>query len=313
MEDAYRAREARGKLRFLMRTGLLRRVVAVGVFLLTGALALSVAQIHLELLTQDAIEARLRAYRGTDFDREAELKKLFIESGCAADQLSEQSVKKKQPPNLICVLPGASQDEIVVGAHFDHVDEGDGVVDNWSSASLLPSLLFSVRQDHRNHTYVFIGFMGEEEHLVGSEYYAEHLLPEQRQRIRAMVNMDTLGLGPTEVWTSHSDPTLAGLLGGMANNLHLPLYGVNVEKVGTTDSESFARYKIPRITIHTLTQQTLPILHSRHDNLDKIRMSDYYDSYKLIAAYLVALDQTVDRKPDAPAATGGDAAKAQAH
>jgi Iap family predicted aminopeptidase len=296
-----------------MRTGLLRRVVAVGIFVFTAALALSVAQIHLQLLTQDAIEARLRAYRGTDFDREAELKKLFLESGCRADQLSEQIVKKKQPPNVICVLSGASQDEIVVGAHFDHVDAGDGVVDNWSSASLLPSLLFSVRQDHRKSTYVFIGFMGEEEHLVGSEYYAEHLSPEQRQRIRAMVNMDTLGLGPTEVWTSHSNPTLAGLLGGMANNLHLALYGVNVDKVGTTDSESFARYKIPRITIHTLTQQTLPILHSRRDTLDKIRMSDYYDSYKLIAAYLVALDQFVDRKPEVPAATGGDAAKAQAH
>src|SRR5215468_8124486 len=258
-----------------MRIGLLRRVVATGIYVLTGALAASVAQIHLQLLTQDAIEARLRAYRGTDFDREAELKKLFAQSACPADQLSEQLVKKKQPPNVICVLPGDSQDEIVVGAHFDHVDEGDGVVDNWSSASLLPSLLFSVRQDHRKHTYVFIGFMGEEEHLVGSEYYAEHLSPEQRQRIRAMVNMDTLGLGPTEVWTSHSDPTLAVLLAGMANNLNLPLYGVNVEKVGTTDSESFARYKIPRITIHTLTQGTLTILHSPRDRLDKIKMADY--------------------------------------
>jgi hypothetical protein len=295
-----------------MSNGFLRRVVAVGIFVLAAAVAESMAQVHLQLLTEDAIEARLRAYRGTDFDREAKLKKLFTESGCPADQLSEQIVKKKQPPNLICVLPGSSPEEIVVGAHFDHVDEGDGVVDNWSSASLLPSLLFSVRQDHRNYTYVFIGFMGEEQQLLGSEYYADHLAPERRQHIRAMVNMDTLGLGPTEVWGSHSDPTLAGLLGGMAKNLHLPLYAVNVEKVGTTDSESFARYKIPRITIHTLTQQTLPILHSRRDNLDKISMSDYYDSYKLIAAYLVALDQNIDRKPEAPAATG-DGAKAQAH
>src|SRR5215472_16688131 len=197
-----------------MRIGLLRRVVATGIYVLTGALALSVAQIHLELLTQDAIEARLRAYRGTDFDREAELKKLFIESGCAADQLSEQSVKKKQPPNLICVLPGATDDVIVVGAHFDHVDAGDGVVDNWSSASLLPSLLFSVRQEPRQHTFVFVGFMGEEQQLVGSGYYADHLSKEQREHIKAMVNMDTLGLGPTEVWVTHADDLLVRYLNG---------------------------------------------------------------------------------------------------
>ncbi|PYX03200.1 MAG: Zn-dependent exopeptidase M28, partial [Acidobacteria bacterium] len=34
-------------------------------------------------------------------------------------------------PNVICVLPGSSDKVIIVGAHFDRVSEGDGVVDNW--------------------------------------------------------------------------------------------------------------------------------------------------------------------------------------
>lgn len=218
-----------------------------------SALAAS-AQIHFQLLKQEVIEERLRAYKGTDFDREAELKKLLAESGCQAKQLWEQAVKSKQPPNVICILPGATDEVILVGAHFDHVDAGDGVVDNWSSASLLPSLLFSLRQEQRRHTFVFVGFMGEEQHLEGSGYYAEHLSQEQRDRIKAMVNMDTLGLGPTEVWVTHADDMLVRYLNGMAKALGLPLSGVNVDKIGTTDSESFARYKIPRITIHTLTQ-----------------------------------------------------------
>jgi hypothetical protein len=267
-----------------------------------SALAAS-AQIHFQLLKQEVVEERLRAYKGTDFDRETELKKLFAESGCKPEQLSEQAVKSKQPPNVICTLPGSTDEVILVGAHFDHIDAGDGVVDNWSSASLLPSLLFSVRQEPRIHTFVFVGFMGEEQHLVGSNYYAEHLSQEQRQRIKAMVNMDTLGLGPTEVWVTHADDMLVRYLNGVAKALQLPLSGVNVDKVGTTDSESFARYKIPRITIHTLTQDTLAVLHSPRDRLDKIKMGDYYDSYRLIAAYLVTLDKFLGERQVAPAAT----------
>jgi hypothetical protein len=270
------------------------------------------AQIHFQLLKQELISSRLRSYKGSDFDREAELKKLFIESGCKPEQLSEQAVRSKQPSNVICTLPGATDDVILVGAHFDHVDAGDGVVDNWSNASLLPSLLFSVRQEPRQHTFVFVGFMGEEQRLVGSSYYADHLSKEQREHINAMVNMDTLGLGPTEMWVTHADDMLVRYLNGTAKMLQLPLSGVNVDKVGTTDSELFARYKIPRITIHTLTQDTLMILHSPRDRLDKIKMADYYDSYRLIAAYLVTLAKFLSEEPAQPATAGGEASKAPA-
>jgi hypothetical protein len=284
-------------------------VAAAMLVVAATALQLS-AQIQYRLLSQQAVEARLRAFAGNDFEREERLKKMFEESGCKPEELSEQSVKSKQPANLICVLPGTSDEEIVVGAHFDHVNAGDGVVDNWSGASLLPSLLFSLRQEPRRYTFVFIGFMGEEREMMGSEFYTGHLTKEQRARIRAMINIDTLGLGPTEVWVSHSDETLLRVLDAVANALKLPLRGVNVDKVGTTDSESFARYKIPRITIHTLTQETLSILHSSKDRLDKIRMGDYYESYRLIAGYLIALDKLLDPKTAPPAPnSGGTTAK----
>jgi Iap family predicted aminopeptidase len=65
---------------------------------------------------------------------------LFSEAGCDEQYLSEQSVKASKLANVICVRPGSSGKVIMVGAHFDHVAEGDGVVDNWSGASVLPSL-----------------------------------------------------------------------------------------------------------------------------------------------------------------------------
>jgi Zn-dependent M28 family amino/carboxypeptidase len=196
---------------------------------------------------------------------------------------------------VICVLPGETDEIILVGGHTDRVRVGDGVVDNWSSASLLPSLFFSENiQPLRRHTFVFVGFTGEEEGLVGSEFYAKHLSDSDRARIVGMVNLDTLGLGPTNVWASHADKQLLGPLVEVASAMKLPLAGVDVDGVGTTDSESFAKYNIPRITIHTVTQQTWPILHSAKDNFSAVKMDDYYDTYRLLATYLAVLDSNLN-------------------
>jgi hypothetical protein len=280
------------------RTARLLQATACLLWLLSSGM--SFGQIHFKMQTQEEVEGRLRRFGGSDFERAARLKKLLLDAGCSQAELQEQTVKSKQPPNVMCILPGSTDQVVVVGAHFDHVESGDGVVDNWSGASLLPSLLFTVRQEPREHTYIFIGFMGEEHQLQGSEYYVKHLSPEQRSRMQAMINLDTLGLGPTEVWASHADSALLGAFAGVAKALQIPVSAMNADNVGTTDSESFARYHIPRMTIHTLTNDTLQVLHSSKDRLDKIRMGDYYDTYQLTAGYLVYLDRYLGREKSAP-------------
>ena len=74
-----------------------------------------------------------------------------------------------------------------------------------------------------------------------------------------------------------------------------------MERVGTTDSESFAHYQIPRITIHSITQETWPLLHTSRDNIKAIHTDFYYDSYRLIAAYLAVLDSELGAtRPEQP-------------
>jgi hypothetical protein len=207
-------------------------------------------------VSRAVVEARLGKYQGNDQQRETTLKLMFTEAGCDDHRLSEQPVKGSKLPNIVCLLPGSSDKVIIVGAHFDHVTEGDGVVDNWSGASLLPSLYEAVKKEPRKHTYVFIGFTDEEQGEVGSHFYARHMSKKQVAATDAMVNMDTLGLAPTEVWASHSDKRLTGALFYIAKQLNMPLKSVNVEQVGSTDSEQFAERKFPSITIHSLTQET---------------------------------------------------------
>ncbi len=237
---------------------------------------------------------RLRDAPRKDTDREIELGKMFREAGC---QSSEEPIKGLRQPNVLCVLVGSSDSIIVVGGHFDHADEGDGIVDDWSGASLLPSLYQSLASEPRTHTFLFIGFAGEEQGMIGSDFYVKHLSSVQRKQIAAMVNLECLGVTPTKVWTSHSEPLLVSVLASVARALHLPMATVNVERVGTSDSESFARYKIPRITIHSITQETWPLLHSKRDNIRAIKEDDYYDSYRLIAVYLAAIDQQLVNTP----------------
>jgi Zn-dependent M28 family amino/carboxypeptidase len=145
----------------------------------------------------------------------------------------------------------------------------------------------------RKHTYIFIGFTDEEKGLVGSHFYVRQMTKEQVAATDAMVNMDTLGLAPSEVWATHSDQWMIDSLAYIANQLNLPITGVNVDQIGSSDAESFTERKISRITIHSLTQETwnARILHTSKDKLSAMRLDDYYQTYRLLAAYVAYLDQ----------------------
>jgi Peptidase family M28 len=280
---------------------------AAGAVLLGLALNSAWAEtIRFHLVPREKVEGRLREYGGTNSERGARLKRMFVDVGCG-EHVSEQPVKSSKAPNVICVLPGSSDRVIIVGAHFDRVPAGDGVADNWSGASLLPAFYESLKVVPRQHTYVFIGFTDEEKGRVGSIFYARKMTPAQAAATDAMVNLDTLGLAPTEVWTSRSDKNLILALAGVANHLKLPLRGLNFEQAGySTDSESFRIRKIPRITIHSLTQKSENdrILHTRKDKLSAMDLDEYYDTYHLVTVYLAYLDHFFDEPviaaPQAP-------------
>jgi len=267
--------------------------------LLVSLTSVSETALRYVLVKRELVESRLKSFSKDDGQRELILKNMFRDVGCG-DHIAGMEVKHEKYPNLVCVLPGESEDSIIVGAHFDHASRGDGVVDNWSGASLLPSLYEGLHSAKRRHTFIFICFTGEEHGDVGSASYVNNMTPAEVARTLAMINIDTLGLGPTAVWLSHADPRLASTLVAVAKSVQLGIGAVNVERVGTSDSEQFARRKIPRLTIHSITQDTLSILHSPRDNLSAVKWNDYYDSYRLLSAYLTYLDLQEAERPVSP-------------
>lgn len=251
-------------------------------------------KVEFNLAPREVVEQRLGRAPARETEREAVLRGIFEEAGCNAGMLTEQKVGGFGQPNLICTAAGETGSVILVGAHFDSVNQGRGIVDNWTGASLLPSLFQALRDKPRRHTFMFVGFTAEEVGLRGSRSYVRQLTKEQRAAIKAMVNIDSLGLSPTKVWLSASDKKLAGLIAAVAKSMRLPLSGMDVDQVGTSDSQSFKDQKIPSITFHSVTQDTLSILHSPRDNLQAVRLDDYDQSYRLIAGYLALLDQVLE-------------------
>jgi hypothetical protein len=279
-----------------MPTLSVRRRMTVAVLLSLSMSCLAEETLRFSPVSRTVVETRLGEYGGSNSDREATLKRIFVEVGCA-DHLSEQPVRFHSP-NLICVLPGDSGRVLIVGAHFDYVSLGDGVADNWSGASLLPSLYQAIKAEPRRHTYIFVAFTDEERGLIGSRFYTRHMTPEEVSLTDAMVNMDTLGLAPTEVWASRSNPDLVRALLYVGQLTNSSVTGMNFEQVGSTDSESFARRKIPRITVHSLNQKNFDagILHTRRDKLSVVNLDEYYETYRLMAVYLVFLDHYLGRE-----------------
>jgi hypothetical protein len=267
------------------------RLALASVILLVCAEACRAQSAEYTQLKPDTIEDRLRQYEGKDAQRGITLTRLFEEAGCSGDRLRVQPVKDADAPNVICTLAGDSGKLIVVGAHFDRVDKGNGVADNWSGASLLPSLYQSLSPKKRKHTFIFVGFSDEEEGFIGSRFYVDQLTGKELTSIQAMIDLDTLGLDSTRVWTSNSNPGLVELLNKVAARLQLPLNTMNVDEMGNSDGSSFRERGIPILTLHSVTWENLYILHSEKDQFKAIDMDEYYDTYNLIAAYLAILDQ----------------------
>src|ERR1035438_1977964 len=130
-----------------IRPRLLRSVILSAFCILTCATGASTRAQYF-VLDKEVILGRLQEAPRKDTDREVELRKMFRAVGC---QPTEQPVKGLRQPNVICILPGTSDSVILVGAHFDHVNEGDGIIDDWSGVSLLPSLYQSLGGTSRAH------------------------------------------------------------------------------------------------------------------------------------------------------------------
>lgn len=263
------------------------RCVLLLSLLLPALAALAADTVSINLVDPPVITKRLEAGIQPHNQRAEAIRRLFADAGC---ETTTQRVRKNAD-NVICTLPGQTDATIVVGGHYDYVEhDSKGIIDDWTGTSLLPSLYQALKPTPRKHTYVFVAFAAEEEGLFGSKRFVKELDKEQREKTRAFVNLECLGLGPVNVWATRSTPELVRYFAQVTSSLKTQLGAVNVENIGDDDTHPFKDAKMPVISLHSITQNTLRIIHSPKDNLDAVSNEDLYTSYKMVALYLALLD-----------------------
>jgi hypothetical protein len=252
-------------------------------------------------LPAEILESPLQSAPADNRGRQESIRTLFSNAGCEPAYLEERKLKHSKRSNVICTLPaqvsGASvPGEIVVGAHFDHVQAGAGIIDNWSGAALLPGLFESLKIQPRQHTFIFISFAEEETGLNGSRDYANSLSEDERASVRAMVNIDSVAAGTTAVWVSRADKELVRAAAAVAGSLNIPLERVDVDRVGDSDSASFKALRIPVIDFHSLHSDSLHIIHTRNDNLSAVKLAAYAETFRVISTFLGFIDQKLPQR-----------------
>lgn len=263
-----------------------RTIVVLSIF---GVAAFCLAQ-KLRFTTVDRDQVLELATKAPETDRQraVQLKELFLDAGCNGESLKEQKIEGAETPNVICELHGESVETIIVGAHYERTSSPARPIDNWTAASLLPSLYHSLADRRRRHRMIFVEFADRGNELSGAEYFAGHLNAPELAHVEAMINLDALGLSPTKVWTAHSDKELVNALVQMMYVMKLSASQIDIAAAGSSDSEPFAMRKIPQITVHSMTQQNVA-----ERSASKFRAGNYYDTYRLLCSYLAYLDATL--------------------
>jgi aminopeptidase YwaD len=262
--------------------------------------------------------------------------------------------------NVVGVLEGSDpvlkNENIVIGAHYDHLGRGGegslasrageihhGADDNASGTAGVIELarIFSSQRPKPKRTLVFIAFGGEEEGLLGSNYYVNHPLVPLDKTI-AMINMDMIGrmkdrklviggVGTAKEWrqlitqANMSEKMNIAANSGAPAPKGVPIVvsangrpimtvdpngafelTLNEDGYGPSDHSSFYSKQVPVLFFWTGTHNDY---HKPSDTFDKINYNDEVRILRLVARILRDVDSADQRltytTAKSPAPRGG--------
>jgi len=220
-------------------------------------------------------------------------------------------VRKNSPSaNVIGILEGSDanlkSEVVVIGAHYDHLGrggegslasrEGDihhGADDNASGVAGLLELarIFSSERSTHKRSIVFVAFSGEEEGLIGSNYYVNQPTFPLEKTV-AMINMDMIGrmrdrkltiggVGTATEWKDYiqtaneasgpGGPTRHAGIGKADGVKPGFVLALNEDGYGPSDHSSFYAKKVPVLFFFTGSHEDY---HKPSDTADKIAYAD---------------------------------------
>lgn len=200
--------------------------------------------------------------------------------------------------NLIARLPGRSEQKVVLGAHFDAWDLGQGALDNGLGVVQVFEVARLLRKfsPENEHTVEFVWFDAEEFGLWGSRHYAQ---AEEASSIRVMVNLDMVG-DPQGVNAMGFD-ALKPVLETHAS--HLGAWSFSRPMGNQTwlgsDHHPFIKRGIPAITYFApIDPDAVRFYHDFGDTMDKVDRAMLAKAKGVIS--LLVYELANDREPQFP-------------
>jgi Zn-dependent M28 family amino/carboxypeptidase len=191
--------------------------------------------------------------------------------------------------NLVVTKRGANPEKIVIGAHYDFIDDGCGAIDNWTGIVAMAHVYSTVRRLSTDKTVLFVAFGNEEKGLVGSRGMVKAIPKDDVSKYCAIINIDSFGMALPFVLKNISSPKLTSLVEERAAVLKVPVNTVTIYGA-TSDSEAFMERGIPAVTLSGLGLDWENVLHSKKDQLAAVNHTSVYLGYRLALATWASVD-----------------------
>jgi len=101
--------------------------------------------------------------------------------------------------NVILTIPGRSEQTIVIGAHYDGVNN-PGISDNAGGTVLVLESAYRMRNVDHYYTLQYVFFGAEEVGLIGVFYFVDNMTEEEIDNLVLMINADVIMDGPDLVY-----------------------------------------------------------------------------------------------------------------
>ncbi|KAI8963296.1 Zn-dependent exopeptidase [Daldinia sp. FL1419] len=177
-----------------------------------------------------------------------------LKKGEAVDSIAyiDSEVKQIETTNIIAqTIEGDPDNCVMLGGHSDSVSEGPGINDDGSGSLTLLEVATQLTKFTVNNCVRFAWWAGEEEGLLGSDYYVEVLPKEENLKIRLFMDYDMMG-SPNFAYQVYNATNAANPEGSeQLRNLYVEWYethGLNYTFIpfdGRSDYDAFIRHGIP--------------------------------------------------------------------
>ncbi|OAD91701.1 peptidase M28 [Aequorivita soesokkakensis] len=225
-----------------------------------------------------------------------------------AEFTSEKNDSTETGENVIGYIDNKAENTVVIGAHYDHLGMGgegslyregeaihNGADDNASGVAMMLHLADSLQKkgSPKNNNYLFIAFSGEEEGLLGSNYFVKNPTINTK-KVTYMLNMDMVGRLNSEntlaVYGVGTSPILKQTVNANAGDLNI---AENESGVGPSDHTSFYLADIP--VLHFFTGQHEDY-HKPSDDTEKVNFA----GMEIVSNYIFSIIKDLDSQKKLP-------------